>query len=295
MPKAMVATITISSERRNAVARTHVIADVRPVEAGDDQTVSRDAELDENVLARAPVRRGRERQPRDGGKGVEQRPQQPVIGPEIMPPFGNAMRLVDRHQRQRYAPDQVPERVARRPFGRHVDEVELAPLQPRHRLLAIAVGRGERGGADSETFGGADLVVHQRDQRRDDERRARPRQRRHLVAQRLARAGRHHGQRVPPRHDAPDHLLLDAAKRVEAEGAAQNVERRGHPSPQASGQGKVESHRGPIAGTKAELQRWSVSDAAGRHHESARAVTRIVGAAPRSMARASYGKFPAAR
>jgi hypothetical protein len=45
--------------RRNAVARPDVIADVRPIEAGDDQPVVRDAELSEDVRARPLVcRRG---------------------------------------------------------------------------------------------------------------------------------------------------------------------------------------------------------------------------------------------
>jgi hypothetical protein len=39
-------------------------------------------------------------------------------------------------------------------------------------------------------------------------------QRRQLVAQRLARAGRHHRQRVLAAMDPADHLLLDAAAKL---------------------------------------------------------------------------------
>ncbi|MEN3280110.1 MAG: hypothetical protein V7607_1250, partial [Solirubrobacteraceae bacterium] len=76
------------------------------------------------------------------------------------------------------------------------DELRLAALEPRQRLLPVVVGRGQRRGPDAERLGRADLIVHQRDQRRDDQRRPLACQRRHLVAQRLARAGRHHRERV---------------------------------------------------------------------------------------------------
>ena len=96
--------------------------------------------------------------------------------------------------------EQLREAFGRRPFGRDVEQVELAVAQrvaDRARVFAEA---GQRGGADPEPFGRADLVVHQRDQRRDDDPGAVPRQRRQLVGQRLARAGRHHRQRMlrPP-------------------------------------------------------------------------------------------------
>ena len=83
-------------------------------------------------------------------------------------------------------------------------------------------GRSQRRRANAEGARGADLVVHQRDQRRDDERRARPRYRRHLVAKRLARASRHDRKRVLARHDAAYHLRLNAAEILKAEGVAEN-------------------------------------------------------------------------
>ena len=85
---------------RHPVARTDMVADVRPVEAGDDQAVRGDAELREDVGLRARVGGGGEREPRHLRKGVEQRPEQPVVRPEVVPPFADAMRLVDRDQRR---------------------------------------------------------------------------------------------------------------------------------------------------------------------------------------------------
>ena len=87
--------------RADAVARADVIADVGPVEAGDDQPVLGDAELGEDVGAGARVGGRGQRQPRHVAMGVEQRPQQAIVGAEVVAPFADAMRLVDRDQRQR--------------------------------------------------------------------------------------------------------------------------------------------------------------------------------------------------
>ena len=175
-----------------------MIADIGPVEAGDDQAVLGNAELDEDVGAGALVGGGGQRQPRHVAKLVEQRQQQAIVGPEIMAPFGDAMRLVDREQRDVGLPAAAPEAVGRRAFRRDIEQVELAVAQRVADRARSSSGAGQRGGAKAEAVGAAHLVVHQRDQRRDDDRRALPRQRRQLVAERLARAGRHHRQRVLP-------------------------------------------------------------------------------------------------
>ena len=78
---------------------------------------------------------------------VEQAPELAIIGTEIVAPFADAMRFVDRDQRQVDAVDQPPERLAGRAFRRDVEQVELAVLEPLDRLLAVGVGRGQRGGA----------------------------------------------------------------------------------------------------------------------------------------------------
>ena len=52
------------------------------------------------------------------------------------------------------------------------------------------------------------LVLHQRDERRDDERQARPHERRRLEAERLAAAGRQHDDRVAAGEDGVHRLAL---------------------------------------------------------------------------------------
>ena len=73
----------------------------------------------------------------------------------------------------------------------------------------------------------ADLVVHQRDQRADDDRDAlagaMANDRRHLVAQALAAAGRHQHQGVAAAGDVIDDLFLGAAEFAVAEDLAQHL------------------------------------------------------------------------
>src|SRR3546814_1748229 len=81
-----------------AIAGMDGVADVRPVEARDDQAVTRDAELDEDVVAGVMVCGGGQREAGNVRKFVQQRAQQAIVRAEIMAPFGNAMRLVNREE-----------------------------------------------------------------------------------------------------------------------------------------------------------------------------------------------------
>src|SRR3546814_19388371 len=81
---------------RDAVARPNVVADIGPVDSGDDQAVGRDAELDEDVLARLPIGRRGEGEAGDVLEAVEHWPRQPLVWPEIMAPFREAMGLISR-------------------------------------------------------------------------------------------------------------------------------------------------------------------------------------------------------
>ncbi len=206
---------------RRVFARHDMVADVRPVKAGDDQPVLRNPQLFQNIGAGMRVGRGGKRQARHLRKAIEQRTEQPVIGAEIMPPFRNAMRLVDCEQAERRLRQQVAEALARGTFGRDVEQVELAGAEALDRLGAIVVDAGQRCRANAHRLGGAQLVVHQRDQRADDDAGPLQHHRGQLVGERLARAGGHHRQRALPRHHAVDHRGLHAAKGVIAENPAE--------------------------------------------------------------------------
>ena len=149
------------------------------------------------------------------GQPLEHLGEAPVVGPEVVPPVGDAVRLVD-HEQPDALGEQRQHRVAElrvvEPLGadqQQVDRVrgeQLADLLPR-----VAVGRVDRVRADPEPLGRGDLVAHQRQQRRDDQRRAGA-----LLAQqrggeevdgRLAPARALHAQHAPAVVDEVAHRL----------------------------------------------------------------------------------------
>ena len=75
-------------------------------------------------------------------------------------------------------------------------------------------------GGDAELAQRGDLVVHQRDQRRHDDRGAGQAERRDLVAQALAAAGGHQHQGVAAADHVAHHLFLQAAEPRKAEDPA---------------------------------------------------------------------------
>ena len=107
------------------------------------------------------------------------------------------MRFVDGEQIDRAA-QRFERVVAQQPLGRDIEQPQRAVAQAVEDAAAlVGLGGGvERRGGNAERVELGDLVAHQRDQRRDDQRQAAARQRRQLVAQRLAGAGRHHRQHV---------------------------------------------------------------------------------------------------
>ena len=81
----------------------------------------------------------------------------------------------------------------------------------------------ELDGGDAELAQLVALILHQRDQRRDDQRRSRQEQGGQLIAKRLAGAGRHHRERRLAGHHMADHRLLAVAQALQAEGLAQQA------------------------------------------------------------------------
>ena len=204
---------------QRVVARGDAVADIGPVEPGDDEALIRDAELGEDIGAGVAVCRGGERKARDIRETVEQRAEQAVVGPEIVAPFGNAMRFIDREQRERRAGQQFAEMRLAGAFGGDIEQIELAGAEALDGRLAVHVDAGQRGGGDPVGIGGAQLIMHQRDERRDDDASARQQDGRELIGERLARAGGHDRQRRLPGKDPAHDLILHAAKGAETEHA----------------------------------------------------------------------------
>ncbi len=154
------------------------------------------------------------------------------------------MRLVDREQRDVGPVEELSGRVHAQPLGGQIQEVELAREERRldpHALRAV-LRRVEERGAHSEGGQGIHLVLHERDERRDDDARAGANEGGDLVAQRLAAAGRHEHESVAARDDLLDDLGLLAAERVIAEDTVQDLERV-----RARGGGRVDCAHGVTA------------------------------------------------
>ena len=210
------------------VLRHDPVLDVGPVEARHEMP---------GALARPQVQplrdlgvgglggSGGQRDPGHVRPALVQLRQREVVGPEVVAPLRDAVRLVDGEQRDLPAAEQRERGRHPQPLRRQVEQVDLAGEE--RRLGRPALVRGLRGveepGADAERAQGVDLVLHQRDQRRDDHTDAVADQRGDLVAQRLAAAGRHQHERVTAAADVLDDLRLVAPEGVVTEDAVQDV------------------------------------------------------------------------
>lgn len=203
------------------------VLDVGPVEAGHEVPGVRHAQ----PLGDLPVRGVR------GGRGegdaghvrppLPQHGQGEVVGPEVVAPLGDAVRLVDGEDGDLAAREEVQAAVQAQPLRGQVEQVELAGEELRlDRPPLVEVLRGvHEPGPHAERPQRVDLVLHQRDQRGDDHTRTGPDQGRDLVAQRLAAAGRHEHDRVAAGDHMVDDRLLLAAEGLVAEDPVQRSQR----------------------------------------------------------------------
>ena len=110
------------------------------------------------------------------------------------------MRLIDHEHADAHALEGLDEPGRGEALRRDVEQPHLPPAHARECLavlaqLALAVDQHRAPG--DRAFQPGDLVGHQGDQRRDDDRQlVLAHQRRQLVAERLAGAGRHHDEDV---------------------------------------------------------------------------------------------------
>ena len=149
-----------------------------------------------------------------------------VVGAEVVAPLRDAVRLVDDEQPDPRALHRLEERRRGEALGRDVQQAQLAgrrALERRAVVRAVALRVDERDAAGRDRRERVDLVLHERDERRDDERQVVAHERRQLVAERLPGAGRHDDEHVARgRADRrADRLLLAGSEGVEAEMGAQ--------------------------------------------------------------------------
>ena len=149
-----------------------------------------------------------------------------IVGAEVMPPLADAVRLVDDDQRGMMLFEEVVELGGAEALGGEVEEFELPVGGGAHGggLLRGCDGAVEAGGGEAVRVEGVDLILHEGDEGRDDERVAGTHHRGQLVAERLAGARRHDDAQLLAGQDAPDDLLLPLAERRVAEMAPQRLQ-----------------------------------------------------------------------
>ena len=184
----------------------------------------------QRVAQAEPLRHvgGHARRGRGGGRHERARAERPggvreaeVVGPEVVAPLRDAVRLVDHEQPDARGAEALHEAARREALGRHVEQPQVA----RRRAL-------ERGGvgarlllrvderhavAEAARLERLDLVLHQRHERRDDHREVVAQQAGQLVAERLARAGGHHHEHVAARQGGLAGLALARPELPESE------------------------------------------------------------------------------
>ncbi len=229
-----VARVLVVEKAQQVVARAvlgdHAVEEVRPVEAGGEDRRRCEMQPLGDVAPSRPVGGGGQRDQRGIGKTLLEDAERLVVAAEIVAPLRDAMRLVDREQRDLDAVQQVEAMRHHQPLRRDVEQVEPAVADralDRSRLAGRQSGI-ERRGPHPGLPQRVDLVLHQRDQRRHHDAEPGAQQRRHLIAQRFAAARRHQHDRIAAGRDVRDDLLLLAAKAGKAEDAAQHVERGLH-------------------------------------------------------------------
>ena len=203
------------------------IAQVRAVEAGDEEPRVPELEALDDLAPRRRVGGGGQGDPRHAGEAVGERREPQVLGAEVVPPLRHAVRLVDREERQRHPAEELEEALGQEPLGRDVEQVEVAGQEAAldARLVATVEARVQELGGDAELGERRDLVLHERDERRDDDAGAGAQDRRNLVAERLAAAGRQEDDGVPALDEGVDDRLLLAAELRIAEEPQENAAR----------------------------------------------------------------------
>ena len=199
------------------------VTNIRPIEAGDEDGGVLQAEAGKDIGAGLRVGGGGQGNEGDAGEVAAQTTELDIFRAEIVPPLRNAVRFVDGEEGNGDLGEAGKELFAHQPFRGDIKEVKLAAMELCQGLARFGgfEGRVVNGGADAVGLQGIDLILHQRDQRRDDDADAGPVQRRDLEAEGFAAAGRHEDKSILAGDQAVDDFFLIGAKGAVAEDALQ--------------------------------------------------------------------------
>ncbi len=152
-------------------------------------------------------------------QSAPQRPDPKVIRPEIVAPLADAMGLVHRQKRHTRLGQHPVRSTRRKSLGRHVEKFQVTPLKRiEYRAgLGFGVARRQRPRGNACLAKRPDLIAHERDQRRHDDRQPGPQKRRQLKAKRLATARRQDREHILAPGNGIHDIRLHRAKRCKAE------------------------------------------------------------------------------
>jgi len=201
----------------------------RPVEAGDrDERISQ-IKGPGDVSAHLRGSGGRERGHRRSPARQDSRCQKTVVRPEVVSPGGDAVRFVDDHPADSKLGQPLHETRTSKSLGREEQEPVLARdcLTQSVDLLRTIQRRVDERGGDAVPGQAVNLILHQRDERRDDHRQPAIDHSRDPVADALAGSGGRDGKNIASLERRGYDLSLPGTEGVEAKDLAQDPLGRG--------------------------------------------------------------------
>ena len=140
--------------------------------------------------------------------------QRSVTRPKVVAPLGDTMRFVNGEQGRPDSGRGELRGESTEPFGRDVEQAKRSGPRgvPDFGAFGSVEGTVHTRGGNSAGPRGSDLILHEGNERRDDDRKTATDQCRYLKADRLAAAGGKNRQRIAAREDRPNHGCLSRAK-----------------------------------------------------------------------------------
>ena len=210
----------------------YLVIEVRPVERRLEHRSVGHAEVLLDVQLHLGRSRRRQGDQRRGTDFVDDRADAAVLGPEVVPPLRNAVRLIDGVERYLYFMQEGHVVLLGQRFG---GEIEQFRLPGQHVGTHLRDGRlverriEEMGDSrlGREGAHGVHLVLHQRDQGGNDDRHALHEHGRKLITEGFPAARRHQHERILPFQHIADHRFLVPFERRKAEVLLQLVMQQG--------------------------------------------------------------------
>src|SRR2546426_4492650 len=175
-------------------------------------------QLGDDVAAHLRGRRRRVGVHGDAREGRAQHAELPVLRAKVVAPLADAVRLVHREESRVRTREALCEALHHQALRRHVEQMVPARVEAGEDLRALParLAAVEKSGRHARLAQAVHLVLHERDQRRDDDGEAAQVRGGRLVAERFAAARGQHHERVASLENGADGLGLQRKEAVVA-------------------------------------------------------------------------------